>query len=288
LTEPQTIQAKDGPLSTIDALRAGVGNIVDRWRYFVLRRGADPLPRAVSIPQHAIPDLRVHGYAVIPNYYGREKCEGLRVEIDRIMAEQPDAIQNDKFNADQRMFGSERASAEIAAFNQDPFPIAIGEAYRCGLLTAFSTLAGRISAQPGNMGSGQGWHRDAFHFQFKSMIYLTDVDVNNGPFQLLQGSHRAGCVFFDTLRARLPRAPYSRLTDEQVEKLVAAAKGRLKTFVAPAGTLILFDSSTIHRGAPVKSGIRYALTNYYYEPAHVTKALEGSFAPFARPSLGQK
>ena len=30
-----------------------------------------------------------------------------------------------------------------------------------------------------------------------------------------------------------------------------------------AGTLVMFNTNAIHRGKPVKGGVRYALTNYY-------------------------
>lgn len=268
------------PDSILEAIKFGAGNIADRWRYFLAR----PSATNISVPPHlasAVTDLRTHGFCVIPDYYSREHCEKLRGEIDRILAEQPSAIQGDKFQADQRIFGAERASADIAAYNRDAFPLSVGEAYHGRPLKAFSTLAGRIEAKTGNIGSGQGWHRDAFHFQYKSMVYLTDVDADHGPFQMLKGSHRAAHVFTDTVKGRLPRAPYSRMSCEQIDSLIAKAPTRLKTFSAPAGTLILFDSSTIHRGAPINTGVRYALTNYYFEPESITPAIERAFAPFA-------
>ena len=56
----------------------------------------------------------------------------------------------------------------------------------------------------------------------------------------------------------------------------------MHTFTAKAGTLILFDSSTIHRGAPITAGTRYALTNYYYPPSHITDDTYRAFAPFVQ------
>src|SRR5258708_22216276 len=172
----------------------------------------------------------------------------------------------------------------MANLNRDPFLLSVGQAYSRRELTAFSTLAGRIEAKPGNLGSGQGWHRDAFHFQFKAMVYLTDVDADHGPFQIMEASHHGARIFADTVRGRLPRSPRTRVTADQAQRLLAASSHPLKTFCAPAGTLILFDSSTIHRGAPVNTGIRYALTNYYYEPASITPKFERNFAPYAYPS----
>lgn len=276
-------QISNSPSSILQAIKSGARNLVERWRY---QRAHPAIKISPASPQltNAVQELRKYGYYVVPNYYSPERCETLRAEIDRIAKEQPDAIQGDSLHADQRLFGAERASADIAAYNGDTFPLSVGEAYHGRPLKAFSTLAGRIEAKPGNIGSGQGWHRDAFHFQYKSLIYLTDVDEDHGPFQLLEGSHRALHVFTDTVVGRLPPAPYSRLSCEQVGSLITKAPNRLKTLVAKAGSLVLFDSSAIHRGAPINTGVRYALTNYYYEPEQITPAIVKAFEPYARPA----
>jgi hypothetical protein len=267
--------------SALASLVAGTANLIDRWRYF-RKRDRLPIARPPSaVLRKAISELRTSGYAIIPDYYSQDLCRMLISEIDRILVEQSDIVQTDKFGADKRIFGAERASPAIAEYNRDPLPISVGEAYGKIKLTAFCTLAGRITPQPGNIGSGQGWHRDAFHFQYKSMVYLTDVTADSGPFQILEGSHNGGHVFSDTIRGRLPRQPYSRITDAQAERVIAGAPARLKSVTAPAGTMILFDSSTIHRGAPINAGMRYALTNYYFEPKAISPATERAFAPFA-------
>ena len=244
------------------------------------RRGAAIAPSAAAA--RAAADLRRSGYLVVPGYYSGERCAALRTEIDRIMAEQSDVVQKDKFDADHRVFGAEHASAAIAAFHGDEFLRGAGEAYRGRTLVSYTTLAARLRARPGNLGSGQGWHRDAFHFQYKAMIYLTDVGQENGPFQFLGGSYRPLTVFADMLRGRLDAPPLTRISETQIARLLDAKRQRLKTFTAAAGTLILFDSSAVHRGSPIEQGVRYALTNYYYEPHQLTPGMAEKFAPLAR------
>jgi hypothetical protein len=56
---------------------------------------------------------------------------------------------------------------------------------------------------------------------------------------------------------------------------------KVKTFFAPAGSLILVDTRGIHRGRPLyKNGERYALTNYYWHkdfpPLHIQKLVTGN------------
>lgn len=256
--------------------------LLERRRYFARKRATlgaiMPTARAAATASA----LCQPGYVIIPDYYPPERCTLLRAEIDRIMAEQSDVVRKDPFDADYRIYGAERASAAIAAYHDDPFLREVGEAYHGGALVNFATLAGRITARAGNLGSGQGWHRDAFHFQFKTMLYLSDVGPANGPFEILAGSHRAFDVFVDTIRGRLDAPPQTRLTEAQIERLTAGRTRRLKTLTAGAGTLIIFDSSTIHRGAPIADGVRYALTNYYYTPEQISPSMIEKFSPFAR------
>ncbi len=230
----------------------------------------------------AVRRLQQDGYVVLPDFYSAGQCAALRAEIDRIIQEQPEALQKDKLGADCRIFGSERASLAIRAFHDDAFCQSAGEAYSRGPLRNFSTLAARLTAMSGNLGSGQGWHRDAFNFQYKSMVYLSDVTLANGPFQILPRSHHALDVARDTLVARLNPPPASRITALQIERLLAHNPHRATPLPASAGTLILFDSSTIHRGMPIQAGTRYALTNYYFQPESINPELEQAFAPFAK------
>ena len=51
--------------------------------------------------------------------------------------------------------------------------------------------------------------------------------------------------------------------------------------MAKAGTLILVDTSSIHRGMPIIAGVRYALTNYFYPKRLIDQELFKQFAPIA-------
>jgi ectoine hydroxylase-related dioxygenase (phytanoyl-CoA dioxygenase family) len=230
--------------------------------------------------------LRRRGYLVIPGYYTAERCIALRTEIDRIMSEQPEVVQKDQFAADHRVFGAEHASAAIAVFHDDAFLREVGEAYCGRSLVNYTTLAAQLTARLGNLGSGQGWHRDAFHFQYKAMVYLTDVGPENGAFEMLAHSHRPLTLFADMIRGRLDAPPSTRISDTQIEWLLGGRRRRIISFIAGAGTVILFDSSSIHRGSPIDRGVRYALTNYYYEPHQLVDAMKQKFSPLAQaPSL---
>lgn len=243
--------------------------------------------RTASVVDDQVTKLAKHlardGYAVLPDYYTEAECIQARAEIDAMLAAHPQGVQSFGEGSDLRVFGSENASGLARRFHEDAFILSVGQAYRRGPLSNFSTMAARLTARPGNLGSGQGWHRDAFHFQFKSMVYLSDVSMYSGPFELLPGSHKVWQVALDSLTGRLEKPPGSRITAAQMDRLFALNPDRAKAFPAKAGTLILFDSSTIHRGMPIQSGTRYALTNYFFPPADITPALHRQFAPMLAP-----
>jgi len=231
--------------------------------------------------QAHVANLKRDGYSVLPGYYSRELCAKIRSQIDAAIVGQPENVQADPKGADHRLYGAENLSPEIRAFHDDPFIRSVGEAYGGWRLTNLSTLGARLEAKADNLGSGQGWHRDSFHFQYKGMVYLDDVGPDSGPFQLMRDSHKPLQVLLDTFRANLPTAPRSRLTDAEVAQLDPDGR-RTKTFTAEAGTLVLFDSTTIHRGMPIRSGLRYALTNYFYLPCQLGDTLTAKFAPYVR------
>jgi ectoine hydroxylase-related dioxygenase (phytanoyl-CoA dioxygenase family) len=266
----------------LHALEVAARTVVRRKRYLAQARAENASSPAASDVARSIAGLARNGYFVVEDFLAAGTCAQLRSEIDIIIQEQPENIQGDKLQADRRLFGAERGSAAIARFHEDSYCRRVGEAYFGAALRNFSTLAGHLTAMPDNLGSGQGWHRDALYFQYKAMIYLSDVGPDNGPFQVVKASHRPWHILRDTVRGRLIDEPRDRITADQVKRILQSDESRLRTFIARAGTLILFDSSTIHRGAPIKFGTRYALTNYYYPPTQITDALYTNFAPFVR------
>ena len=76
----------------------------------------------------------------------------------------------------------------------------------------------------------------------------------------------------------------TRITEEQVNILLRDEPDRLKTLTAPAGTMVLVDVSSIHRGSPIRSGRRYAMFNYYYPTYDIAGRLE-KFMPRLSPEM---
>ena len=270
-------------------LRTGLKNLV-RWTQAKQRSATqaqhkDPEELFSELGQQRadldqlVAAVRKDGVVAISGYWPAQRCAQARSEIDRLIGAFPASVQTHSGGADQRMYGVESASGLLAQFHTDPFLRKFGE-LMCGLdLYNFATLGARIVAGPHNRGSGDGWHRDAHGFQFKSILYLSDTTAQNGPFEYLTASHKDWRVGVDTALAGLPGYPDTRFTTQQIEALSPAMGGRRRSFPAEAGTLLLVNTSGIHRGQPLMSGERYALTNYYYHRCDIDEARVQQFDP---------
>ena len=108
--------------------------------------------------------------------------------------------------------------------------------------------------------SGGGWHRDAHEIQFKTIMYLSDVTEKNGCFNFITKSQKK---FIGNPEPRT--ISYStRFSNETIEKLLKTNKNCIKhDIIGKKGTIIIADTSYIHRGKVIEEGERYAITNYY-------------------------
>lgn len=218
-----------------------------------------------------IDEIKENGYAVIPNYYDDKTCKELREKIDFYIDKYKDTdkVWNDDYDADHRLYSSEDFDDIFKKFHTDSFLQDMADNYFEAEMTNSNTLAARIDAKENNLGSGGGWHRDSNFFQFKSIIYLDDVSEENGPFQIFEKSHKYSNVVEDM--EIMDSEPLSyRFNDNEIEKLEQVKGNSLRNMVAPAGTLLLVDTSAIHRGKPIEKGNRYTLFNYFI-PSYYNK-----------------
>lgn len=216
--------------------------------------------------QSIISQIRENSFAVVPNFYSEQECAILRDEVDRLIEKRKaeNNLWTDPSGSDNRCFSAEDDSQMIAEYYNNPFLLSVAENYFGGKIGNSNTLASRINYSEGNIGSGQGWHRDGINFQFKAMVYLCDVEIVNGPFQIIKGSHKLGRILRSTAIMN-GEALNTRFSDEQVKRLIDKYPDDYKVLMAKAGTLVFADTSSIHTGMPLgEGGSRYALFNYYY------------------------
>ena len=226
---------------------------------------------------------RLHrdGVAVIENYWPAERCAEARAELDRLIRDQPHSVRFFSNNSDRRVFGAETAGPQIQRFHDDPLLKSIGEIEGGFSIYNLATLGARIDATEANRGSGDGWHRDAFGYQFKAILYLNDVTEDNGPFEYIARSHKLWRVTLDSALGRFPAPPESRIDRDRINRLIERGMLAPRRVTGPAGTVVLANTAGVHGGAPLKAGHRYALTNYYYFPYQIGDTMIEKFEPLA-------
>jgi len=243
---------------------------VDYW--MLAARYREKLADSSPDVQRILQDVETLGYHVIHDFWDRDRCARAIADIDTMLESRPEFVHR---LDDLRVFGAEDLSPTIREFADHPLLTTVTERYFGGF-QAF-TLANRITFTPGNLGSGGGWHRDGFYRELKSILYLSDVGPENGAFQIVERSNNFSEVVraVETLKLHWRQ---HRLTDRE-DALARQYPDRLKTLTGKAGTLLVFDTSCIHRGSPIRGGVRYALTNYcwrgnYYTPQQLQGVID--------------
>jgi ectoine hydroxylase-related dioxygenase (phytanoyl-CoA dioxygenase family) len=123
-------------------------------------------------------------------------------------------------------------------FNAEPFLVSVNMWWT----TNYSTEASSEAAQK--------YHFDLERIKFlKFFIYLTDVEIDNGPHVYIEGSHKVFSKPFKFLKKF-----YSRIDDYEIEKYYG--KNKIKTVIGKSGTTIVGDTSCFHKGTPVKKKSR--------------------------------
>ena len=209
-------------------------------------------------------ELKKKGYKIIENFLSKQECESIVNEIDKFCKNRSDEVTL-LGGFDKRIYGFNYASKKVnKILNNQRLINILGKYADSKKLTFSYTLGQKTEFAKNNTGSGLGWHIDHTVLKYpKAMIYLEDVDENNGPFQYIEGTNN----FINKILIRLKNNfdfGKGKFTNDQVAEIIKKNNYNLKTFCKKAGTLILFDGNGIHRGSPLNFNKRYSLTNYYY------------------------
>ena len=209
-------------------------------------------------------NLKNRGYHVIKNFFSKNECSYLINEMNEFIKSNPKLIWQDNKKSDNRIFGAENISIKfnekVKKFTQ--LSKKVGEKYLQYEIDLFMIMANRIDFKEANLGSGSGWHLDSYNKQFKSIIYLNDVNKQNGAFQIIKKSN-TNFFILNMFRKLKNKFPSTRFTEEEIFSL-DIKKEDFEELNYPAGTLIFVDTSNLHRGKPLLSGSRYALTSYFF------------------------
>lgn len=163
----------------------------------------------------------------------------------------------DEAGSDHRLYGIDKVDNDFIKIFDNYFLNEIFSNY-IGEINERYVMANKVIYKDDNLGSGQGWHKDNIARQLKFMIYLNDVNSENGPFQYLLKSQKI------SKKIKIDINENKFINDSNRISKIQPYLNEFQLFEAKAkaGDLIIFDSSGVHRGKPIQTGERYALTLY--------------------------
>ena len=200
----------------------------------------------------ALESMRSLGYCILSSYWPREKCQEAIKEVSSL----PLHFWEQGQGGDLRCQHSNKHLKSAREFLNDPFIQEIANEYSaCN--SADRTLAGVLEYKKGvSKDSGGGWHMDSLEaHQFKSILYISDTGPNNGPFAFVQKSKEASNT--------VPTYSNLRISEETIRDTFKEED--VLELSGPAGTCILADTTFPHCGRPIKEGVRYSYTVYFYD-----------------------
>jgi phytanoyl-CoA dioxygenase PhyH len=208
--------------------------------------------------------LQDEGAVLIPGFLSQPTLSTLLAESQKLVAEEPAFCEHlavtggcylcaprtefaVEYPALARTF-SEPWMSEVATlfFGADPF------SFNYDITVALDTAE--------TVSSAQSPHYDRFA-NLKFYIYLTHATVRNGLLFLAPGTANFGKERKAEIRlnGRWPSADDTCAIPRQISD-------KLLPVTQPAGTLIVFDGDTVHRGMPPRSGHRIVVRARSYDP----------------------
>uniref|UniRef100_A0A6C0AWP2 Phytanoyl-CoA dioxygenase n=1 Tax=viral metagenome TaxID=1070528 RepID=A0A6C0AWP2_9ZZZZ len=214
--------------------------------------------------QSVIYILKTYGICILKNYYSQEILDNLIKEYHKIFEEQQSKIEvldKEECSNDERIFHAQKYSEHIKQyFSDDKLFNSIAVEYTKHKLNK-KTLINKVVYEEGKIkNSGAGWHRDNHDCQFKVLMYLSDVNEKNGPFQFITNSSKK-YVGYPPPRTK---SYNTRFHDKTIEDLIEKnVNCNLHDVIGEKGTIAIVDTTYIHRGKIIEQGERYAITEYF-------------------------
>ena len=219
-------------------------------------------------------------FHVLKGYWNASKVDAARVQLLALMHDCHERGEG----GDRRTLGASRLArlapekySLVLEFERDPMLRRIAEHHLGTSRASVDTLA--AVATPGSA-SGGGWHKDQHARGFKALMYLDDVVSTNGPFSMLINYNDSAVL---PLPGRLGR----RYTDDAIARAVKGG-ATVHSFYASQGTVIVFETSNIHRGAPCSKGSRHSFTNYYENTPNVCRNTHATSNQSNQPRRGSR
>lgn len=257
------------PLDTLASRVRSTKDVVrEDLRDYVVTRRRKPELELAGRERRAVDDLKRDGFAVIENFWPRERALELRDRLETYLepAESRDLESGaylrfwDNRAYDEgvrRLYHVDKEIPELTDFRHDRTIARIVHGYY-----GFPFYSGVLVFQHNTRSNANTryYHVDIFGKEFKAFLYLDDVEMGNGPFTYLRGTHKSRLRRLKKQILGNKEGSETSFYDRDLGKLME----REVNIVGPAGTLILADVRGFHRGSPQVDRSRSVLVNYMY------------------------
>jgi hypothetical protein len=281
----QALERK-GVVATYSLHDRVLGNAASRRRH--ARDGA----ALDDVQRDLLGRLDADGYAVLParDLLGADAVDAVQAQGDAFVEATERGLAGDESTGLKRRAGKEFV---VRAHSFDGAVLGLDDAWlrAClsdrllGLANAYLRMRSKLSyvdlwytvpqAEDTERTASQLWHRDFDdRHLLKAFLYLVDVDEQTGPFEYVAGSHPGGR--YSGLWGWRPLGT-GRIAETEVAAGTSAAD--VKTFAAPRGTLILCNTSGLHRGGFSTGKPRVLATATYCSPASLRSLSSRNFTP---------
>lgn len=209
-------------------------------------------------------ELRANGYSIIERLDNRDFINCL---IDFIDAVDPNQCEINFSGSEKRIWNAEEKSEDIRKLKSrydELYLNILGEEKKCSILAYSNKPLKSLTADV----KGR-WHLDSFKNQYKIFTFLKDVNEGAGPFEFVNGTHLYGEKIKYLIRGKFisiwdvftGKRRYQSLDEVWLEKLISV-KGAKKVLV-DSGSVVIINTSLIHRASPCISNDRYAVAGYF-------------------------
>ena len=215
--------------------------------------------------------FRANGYLILEEKLNLTICDSIIDSFDGSIKDE--FLWKDDKESDTRLYYAHKYIDEVNLILNNTFFNDLAKKFYGKKISNKFSLMNKVVPVKYNLGSGGGWHRDSpTTHQLKVLVYLSDVNVGNGQFQLISGSHKKINIIKSIYK--LNWVGKHRFKEEEVLKYCNHFSSKPVNIVGQKGTMVILDTKLIHRGAPISNGKRYAIFNYYYKgniPNHLSK-----------------
>jgi hypothetical protein len=248
----------------------------------------DGVTRHTADKETLLACLRENGICIVPGYWPIDEIEAMReacvarvdvpgdANFDDGSYRRADAYRGTSAAPNERVYHVDCFSPPAERFRHDPLLKAIGSEYYSQPHSVHLCLYERHRY---NEIPVRGFHVDTFELStFKVMLYLNDVATEQGPTCYIPGTHadaelrrRKEFEWGPAASAGDPsgRPHPTNFTDAELGDLLT----KQVPVVAPAGTIVLFDTWGVHKGlSPYPGFERHVLVNYYRKGADLPRS----------------